>query len=121
LCAAAQDILVKNIQWQSSQVSRTDKSEQFSHPSIFITKTSTIEWIQKGGAKVITYQIQSREGTWSNVSGIGELKFNVRQGTLDGNLVFKRTKTGIYVTLNFPIKEKNAMPYQFLIDNIQTN
>ena len=97
----SQDISSTEITWKIDQGNDLEAKKNFPYNSLFKTNSSgTIQWHQGNSTYNKTFQIVSSEGSWTDVSKRGKVRYIVRDDSGDAELIFERTSSGISISLD---------------------
>lgn len=117
----SQNILQQKTVWYSTRAINTDSQNDLSMESQFIINAqNTIEWKQNQGLKTYTYTIVNSQSGWADVAQNGSIQYNVRFNGINGAITIGRKDGGLFIKLEFIEEGSNTMPYEFIIDRMET-
>ncbi len=117
--AYAQDIQSANLTWTVDQLTDLKKAYSGAYSCVFTTSASGISWTQKNRTTSIV--VQSSSGSWSDITAIGSITFQV---TIDGvvsTLTFERNQDGVFVTMDCTIADPTDIKYKYRVSSVQPN
>jgi hypothetical protein len=88
--AQSPNIQTDIIRWSSSGFSDQLSEQTVNAPCEFKTYSDRIEWIQDNGNFMLTLNIQSSFGTWTDLNQDGMITFSVLLDTLPGEVQISR-------------------------------
>jgi len=116
----AQNIQQSELLWKSDQITNLQNNEVLPISSSLKSHGQTsIEWIQRDGAKVYTYNVTSVSGTWADVTSTGQITSTIAIGETTGTFVFSRQADGITVTMRLEHAGSITSHFKFNITSIE--
>lgn len=118
--AHAQDIMKSRVIWTVSGAENLKTSERLDYACRFVSDGTTIKWLQKNQSRETLFTIVSTEGSWSNVTRVGEITFKVSKadGTT-GTLRFTKEGAGGIILLDFSGSDEYGARYRFHVNRIE--
>lgn len=95
-----------------------DVKESVTNASRFESNSNKIKWIQKGGALVYEFDINSISNGWDDVSKDGEVIVDVSFRGNKGSIKFSRKQGQTSIETDIRIDGKNILPFTFTINAI---
>jgi hypothetical protein len=115
-----QDILKAELLWKSDKVTNLLTNEELLIASSLKShSTTSVDWIQRNGAKVYAYTVTSVVGSWADVSANGEITYSISSGDSKGEIIFKRQPEGATATLRLEREGKITSHFKFTIISIE--
>lgn len=98
----AQDIQMKKIRWESTGFTDVLSDTVVGIACTFVTKPSsnTVDWIQKHGEYIISFNITNTEGSWTNVGFDGSIIYSVSGSGAYGQIQIVRAAKSITLILS---------------------
>jgi hypothetical protein len=110
----AQDPRGDTIQWNYSNVQNRVKSELVNQAGYFINYGGEqFLWVQNGVDRQYSFKTISAQGDWRDAKKNGELIYRVICNGEEGTLKLVRTRTQIFVELDF-VKANKTTPHLIL-------
>lgn len=108
--------------WYTAAINQID-NETLSISGYFITKSTSIEWVQQsnGATETDDMPIVAKIGNWADVTSPGQMQFNVSLYGNEGKVVIQRNAVGkLTLTMEFTGTEFGDMHYLFELTNFET-
>lgn len=115
----AQDVLSSEIIWRVDSLKDLKSESAIAVASNFVTKSATIEWIQKNGAKKYEFNVTATSGSWTNVNVDGEILFNVTMAGKPGKIKIIRNQNTYSITLEYAMSDQEDIQYEFHISSFE--
>ncbi len=114
-----QDISQTPITWTINHGLDLRSNSNFSYQCTFHTSSSdSLVWSQNAGSFVSTFTVSSRNGTWTDVNSTGSMTYNVVLEGSTGTILFERTASGLFVTMDFPKNDPQGSWIKFQVSSI---
>ena len=113
--AIAQNIENKTIFLNSSSNENLSLHERYTYEARFILKPNQVELIQKYGNDI--FKIESRTGTWSDISARGSITYKVNFDGVAGVVVFGRDAEGLFLTIDLSTTTAEGINQKFFISS----
>ncbi|MEQ1531252.1 MAG: hypothetical protein ABL925_18190 [Methylococcales bacterium] len=115
----AQDVNAQSMRWQAVQVTFLNDGKKEENNSQFIVKPSTVEWIQKNGQKVYTFEITETLGTWPDVAQDGSITYQVRLKGKTGTISVRKSNGSITLRLTYRSGETTGLNREYQINHFE--
>jgi hypothetical protein len=103
------------IQWNYANVENRVKSELVNQGGYFINYGGqSFLWVQNGVDRKYVFKTQSVQGDWRDANKNGELVYRVNCNGEEGTLKLVRTRTQIFVELDF-VQPNKTTPHLILL------
>jgi hypothetical protein len=115
----AQSLLKDKITWNSiGAVNQVDNSPVNYSCSFITTGITSIDWVQKNGARVSHFPITSISGTWADLKKDGEVICTISAGEISGSFTLLRSSGKYIVHLKLFVNGNPDQDYLFNISSI---
>lgn len=115
----SQDISSVPLIWHVDQMTDMKTSEVFSYQCVFQTNgQQPIQWVQKNGTVSSSLSVKGFSGLWSNVASMGEFVFQVSKDGFSGTVLFERTNSGLFITLDLTPGNPDDIRTRFRVSSI---
>lgn len=116
-----QSVAEQELKWSTIKTTDRITVDVIDQSTYFLTKPSTIEWVQNSGQLKYNFTITDVDGNWNDVTQNGQITFNVTRAGYSGTIIFKREDTGVTVEMTMA---KSGMPgwsYSFIVESVIVN
>lgn len=112
---SAQDISTSNLNWKVDSLVDLSTNEGFEYACTFETSgQGNISWNQKGGF-TSTLNVNSQEGTWTNVQANGSVVYSVTYEEETGTIRFERTDSGWRIKLLLGPPNLPSLKHEYIV------
>jgi len=118
--AQGQNILTDTVTWNSVRaVSQSDGSEAVYNCSFTSTGNQSIDWTQKGGARIYHYAVTEVDGAWPDLGIDGHISYKLSATNMTGQMTFARAAGVITLYLKTVYNGKQDINHVFYISSFQ--
>jgi hypothetical protein len=115
----AQNANTQSIKWHAAQVTFLNDGKKEENNSQFIVRPSTVEWIQKNGQKVYTFEKTETLGSWPDVAQDGSIAYQVMLKGKAGTISVRKSNGSITLRLTYRSGESTGLNREFQINHFE--
>jgi hypothetical protein len=90
MLAWSQDIATATIKWNSESTFDAGSGNRTVENTSVTTRQNTVEWRNDDGSMRKSFQIIERIGEWNNISGDGQVQYEVTDGQYSGTISVRK-------------------------------
>lgn len=119
----AQNIRSARLIWSVSHLHDLNTPDTVTYQCTFETYgEGAIQWKQKGGAFVMTFQVTSVSGQWSDVAQPGQVTYGIMAEGEGGTLRFEKNASGTFIILTFDASGASPpVHHRYVVSQITPN